>query len=477
MLTEEIDLYVLSVFCYSHLHAYTELAASSYGKDFFIAVPSAFSFGLTSQLIIGTFASNASYSVETAAEVIQTGIVRFNSPATVTFSTTDILVTGSEYANREKGIHVRATGVEPIFILVTTINGAGFGDYLAYPCQSFETENYEYYAVSTTSTSSGFRSQVVLVACENETEVMITPTETINLPVNAQDPDSNLVNILAGNNHTVTINQMQTLLIATTGADITGTKIVSNKPLTVISGHECGNVPESANFCEQLAVQVPPTSTWGSEFLLAPFTGRTSGQYYKVVASSNGTTVVYKCGTSSTMGTVLTDPGESFLFTTELSHFCYLFTNKPVLVVQMAAGGSVDNLGEVMAIVPPIPQYVSSASFLSPETVTFDTHAISVTVTREYFRSLDILFDGMPMNCSWNEIVNLNDSVVGYGCNMNVAGGSHTVSHSAEGGLLSVMAYGFDSTPLQGYAYTAGMNVQLREQSVNETGTYCDLSF
>ena len=416
--------------------------------------------------------------METAAGVIQTGIVRFNSPATVTFNTTDILVTGSENAHREKGIHVRATGVEPIFILVATINNAGFGDYLAYPCQSFETENYEYYAVSTTSTSSGFRSQVVLVACENDTEVTITPTETINLPVNAQDPDSNLVNILAGDSHTVTINQMQTLLIATMGADLTGTKIVSNKPLTVISGHECGTVPESLNFCEHLAVQVPPTSTWGSEFLLAPFTGRTSQQYYKVVAFTNDTTVVYKCGTSSKLGTVLINPGHSFLFRTELTDYCYLSTSTPVFVVQMAPGGFVENLGDpVMAIVPPISQHVSSASFLSLKTVTFETHAISVTVARENFRSLDILFDGMPLNCIWSEIVNLDNCVVGFGCNMNVTAGSHTVSHSAEGGLLSVMAYGFDSTPLRGYAYTAGMNVQLREQPVNETGTYCDLSF
>ena len=409
--------------------------------------------------------------METAAGVTNTGVVQFDSPAIITFSTTDILVAGSEYAHREKGIHVRATGVEPIFVLVTTISLLGFGDYLAYPCQNFEIDNYEYYAVSTTSTSSGFRSQVVLVACENDTEVTITPTETINLPRDAQDPDSSLIEILAGDSHTVTINQMQTFLIATTGADLTGTKIVSNKPLTVISGHECGNVPESTNFCEQLAVQVPPTSTWGSEFLLAPFTGRTSGQYYKVVASSNDTTVVYKCGTSSTLGTVLSDPGQSFLFRTESTQYCYLFTDKPVLVVQMATGGSVDNLGDpVMANVPPIAQYVSSSSFITLTSVTIETHGISVTVAREHFRSLDILFDGMPLNCVWNEIVNLDNCAVGYGCNMNVTAGSHTVSHSAEGGLLSVMVYGFDSTPLQGYAYSAGINIQLREQSVNETG-------
>ena len=55
--------------------------------------------------------------METAAGVTQTGSVSLNSPATITFST-NILVVGSEYAQREKGIHVQTTGVEPIFILL-----------------------------------------------------------------------------------------------------------------------------------------------------------------------------------------------------------------------------------------------------------------------------------------------------------------------------------------------------------------------
>ena len=109
-------------------------------------------------------------------------------------------------------------------------------------------------------------------------------------------------------------------------------------------------------------------------------------------------------------------------------------------------------------------------AFLSLETVTFENHAISVTVAKEHFRPLDIFFDDLPLNCIWNEIVNLDDCVVGFGCSMNVTAGSHTVSHHAEGGLLSVMVYGFDSTPLQGYLYTVGLNIQLRKEPVNETG-------
>ncbi len=446
--------------------------ASSYGEEFIVAIPASNqSLGVTSQLILGTPGKDASYSVETVAGGIQLGDVSFGNPAIVTLSSSEVMVLESDYSGREKGIRVRATGEENVFVLVATHHTGGFGNYLAYPCpsQDFDKGSYEYFAVSTASGTG--RGQVVLVACRNDTKVQISPKEGIGiaLPEDAQDPSSPLVNIDSGNSHTVFLNQMQTLLIsAELGVDLTGTKITSNKPLTVVSGHECSNVPESFMSCEQLAVQVPPTLTWGTEFLLAPFAGRTSGQYYKVVSSRRDTTVVYKCGVSDALDTILSKPGESLLFMTTSFDYCYLYSSDPVLVVQLATGGFVnsggDGLGDpVMAIVSPVQQHVSRASFLSLEleAVNFATHAISVTVTTEHFCSSDIFLDGLPLDCVWNEIQDLGGCVVGFGCTMTVANGSHTVSHNGEDGLLSVMAYGFNGSPeSRGYAYTAGLNLK-----------------
>ena len=272
------------------------LTASSNGKEFFVAAPDTFGFRVTSELLIGTHSANTSYSVETTAGVAQTGYVSYSNPATVTLGVS-FLVESSDYAEREKGIHILATGEDPIFVFVITRHFVGFGNFLAYPCEDFDRESYEYFAISVSSTIQT-KSQVVLVGCEDDSTVTITPTEDIVLPQDAQDADSPEVTILAGESHTVTLNQMQTLLISSSStdaivADLTGTKILSNKPLTVISGHECGNVPQSVGFCEQLAVQVPPTFTWGSAFLLAPFRGRTGGQLYKAVTAQENSTIVY----------------------------------------------------------------------------------------------------------------------------------------------------------------------------------------
>ena len=84
---------------------------------------------------------------------------------------------------------------------------------------------------------------------------------------------------------------MQTLLIGKPHVDLTGSKIVSNtcKPLTVVSGHECGNVP----FTKIIVIIWQNTYHQhiylGQEFLLVPFGGRNVGQYYKIVSSQSST--------------------------------------------------------------------------------------------------------------------------------------------------------------------------------------------
>ena len=70
---------------------------------------------------------------------------------------------------------------------------------------------------------------------------------------------------LIGNvKYTVTLHALQTLLIKVVYLDLSGTKIVSNYPLTVIGGHQCATVPVLYFYCDPIATQVPPTINWGN---------------------------------------------------------------------------------------------------------------------------------------------------------------------------------------------------------------------
>ena len=57
------------------------------------------------------------------------------------------------------------------------------------------------------------RSELLLTANHNNTIISITPTQTVFLPQDAQDPSSDLVNVAPGSTHNVTLNQFQTLLV------------------------------------------------------------------------------------------------------------------------------------------------------------------------------------------------------------------------------------------------------------------------
>ncbi len=437
------------------------LAATSNGKDFYIGFMQ--NLGGTEftslRLLLSTAADEAMFVVETRSETIQQGTVTSGSSISIEIDHS-FQVAQSDFRDREKGIHVYTTNNESILVIAENfVSPFNYGVFLAYPCLIFETESgYEYYIISTEA-SDNFRSQVLIVGCENDTLISIIPSQSVSLPTDIHSQtESATISVDPGVSHNGTFNQMQTLLLIST-EDLTGTRIISNKPLTVIAGHECASVPLSATGCEPFAIQVPPAITWGSSFLLASFAGRETQSAYKLVVTEE-TTFVVTCGDNS-QGSTVTD---SFQFSSDM--FCFLHSSNPILLVQKATGGSIDGIGDpVIALVSPIDQYINNVAFLS---LPFESNYISVTVSAEHFNASSILFNGEVINCEWIPIFNNSNSEVpeGYGCNTTVVCGSdmptqHVVSHSDPDGRLSVLVYGFTVDEGYGYAYLAGQDISV----------------
>ena len=59
--------------------------------------------------------------------------------------------------------------------------------------------------------------------------------------------------------------------------------------ITVISGHDCAQIPTEYHYSNPISTQIPLTVNWGNGFLLPPLTSRTNGQRYKIIASENYT--------------------------------------------------------------------------------------------------------------------------------------------------------------------------------------------
>ena len=437
--------------------------AKSYGRKFFVAFPEAsFTFNPLKLVIGSPSVSSTGYAVtDINGYQIQSGTVAYDSIEQVEFSDINA-VTSSDFSERQKGLHVHATNDEDLYVLVVSEPFSGYSSFLTYPCLSYSREVFTYHAVSFEHYIMDlFKSQVLLVACQDNTTVTITPSKTVSLPQDAQDASSESVDVAPGTAHTLTLHQQQTLLVASLNEDITGTRIDSDRPLTVISGHQCTNVPMSVGFCEQLAVQIPPTFTWGDEFLLASYSGRTTNTIFKIVGESS-TLGTYSCGVESNTFEI-PDIGWETL-SLPFDSLCYLSTSGPVFVVQVASGGNLDAGGDgmgdpVIAMVSPTTQYIKETVFYIPEQ--FQSNYISIFVQQEYFCDGCLLLDNQPVPCAWNKIYDSELRVVGYGCICNTAtNGSHTLSHTSENGRFSAITFGFEDNPLSGYAYLTGMQLQ-----------------
>ena len=163
--------------------------------------------------------------------------------------------------DRFKGIRVRSTNNQHMTVFVFSHRTLSSGVFAALPCSAQNLKEYVYYAITwknDTLTPLDLEPHFLIVGCENDTKVNI------------------------GNSTAVTLNEMETFLF-TTGISLTGVKVVSNKPISLISGHECANVPSGVRFCDYIIEQFPNTALWGSRFLTSPLQGRTAPDIYVVV--------------------------------------------------------------------------------------------------------------------------------------------------------------------------------------------------
>ena len=415
------------------------------------------------RVVVGTPAAmNVSFKIESSNDVLFEGTTSQNNPAVVDVPV-QYLITDKGYTNREKGLRVYTTDNGQIFVILENfITFINHGTYIAYPCQAFETfTEYEYFVTSVDDPLDSTSSQILLIACDDDTTVTIAPTQSVTLPQDTQSSVSSEVTVAAGTtSHQLPLHKMQTLLVSSVD-DLSRTRIVANKPIAVISGHQCAAVPSTGVGCEPIAVQIPPTVTWGSRFLVAPFAGRTGAQTLKAVSSKQNTSFIFTCGTN-TRGAIVPST-----LTISIDQNCYIESSDPIFLTQLSFDGTVDSMGDpAIAIIAPVDQYINQIHFFSLPKSDFPRNYISITVAVEHYSPNSILLDGQVVSCAWKAIFNSSDDIVGYGCNTTISSEAssptqHQVSHSDTNGRLSVLAYGFSTFPTRGYAYLTGQEIKV----------------
>lgn len=364
-----------------------------------------------------------------------------------------------------------ATQFNPLENVETYSNDAS----LLLPSNTFGTE----YIVSSrqqVNSSEGvpWRGFITVVASQDDTVVSVTPT----VPLLA---GSGVAAVDGGGTAQFTLQQYEVLNLKSnlSNGDLTGSIVTSDKPIGVYSGHDA--ISTSTQCCaDHLEHQLFPVETWGTEYVAGKsFTRGIESDYWRIIASENGTTVNFT--PSSVHATQTLQKGQYYEFATT-SDFV-VTADKPISVVQTLAssqettdgtdlfcmsnaecsGGAVcagglppilpgtcSPIGDpAMIMAPPVSQWRSDYVFLAPPNYVVDYVNVSAPV------SATVTLDGNVVPPGNFQTIPGTAYKVG---RILVNDGVHTLTSSEPVGLSS---YGYDIDV--SYGYTAGLNLEAEE--------------
>ena len=362
---------------------------------------------------------------------------------------------------RDKGVVVQS--VDGARFSVTAFGGefTSSDTYQILPCVHLPS-NYEYYAVSVAKDNRILeeddvqypadprsKSVVVFIASENNTRVTLTPSRDVEV-----DPG---VITLGGTTIELTLKKGESVFLSGK-EDLTGTRVVSNKPLAFFSGHECGNMPSDMEYCDHMVEQLPPTATWGTEFYTASFMTRPRDRY-RAVSSRDNNSIAWSCVGDDQITDERDIPraGEAIEFEILANKFCRFVANFPVLLVQFSVGGNRSRFADPsMTVVPPIAQYKSSYMLNYFPGFSASNYVNIILLTTEGIATSGTLLDGSSFNGTWREIYCDNGGCV-FGVQVMVEVGKEVVTLAHNDPDAKLLGVPYSTDVRTGRATFAGM--------------------
>lgn len=369
--------------------------------------------------------------------------------------TTEILLPDSfmvsNVSDRYNGLIVQADKEKKVSVTVSNHHYYSSDSYLALPLIEYHNvSEYIYYAVTPHGfNSTSLKNRVLLVGGFNRTNVTITPTQLIHIPPDLS-PNGELYELIPFERVTLELNQFETLLLESEYA-LTGTKVVTNRPITFLSGHQCAALPKDSNrSCDFAIEQFPPTLNWGKTFLLPVLSSRPGGSYLSILASEEDTNVTVTCYTFNrtqnlSSDFVISSPGDfSTMLIAPDDVYCSVVSNKPTLLTILSTSENYDT-GDgdpLMLMVHPVEQYSIDEFTFTADRRDIGQHYLNLMVQGN---TSDISLDDEPLSVNWAPIFGVNEEVIGYGAQLGIANTTHTVSvRNNSLTRVGAMVYGFN---------------------------------
>jgi len=354
--------------------------------------------------------------------------------------------------DQDKGIYLTTSSDRVTVIGQNVRNGDTTVDtFLALPNTLLCTPEYTYYGMSVAGKYT-YYSSVLIVGTENNTMMKLTVTQPVTIKV-----DDTNTNLISGRQYSFVINRLQTVYVRSL-EDLTGTKIVTNKPVSVFSGHELDI------HGDHHIEQVPPTTLWGRVYYTVPLATRRS-YAIKVLAAYSSTNVDIYCNDTKRSYTI--NEGEFVSKLCSLQEYCVIYSSKNIVVAQFALDSADDpggiNIGDpMMTLVPATDFYTNSFVFstLQNHKSSGYKHFINIIVLAHYYQP-DMIYSiagGVNKSLDTQEWlpVKVNNIIEAYATKVTISEGVVKIIHTNTSALMTTIVYGF--VRYEGYGHPGGLS-------------------
>ncbi len=484
-----IVLIVFSLFAGLSLSASAQ-SNSNKGTDFWVAYAGHID-GKSSRMTLFLSSDiNTTYKVEGNGQVIASGNILANviTPVFVDPNVIDVHIASFDVVESKKGINI--TSGSPISVYTIISNSARTGGSLILPTRSLGREYYAFsYQNAGGTQNNTARSEFTIVAVEDNTEIEITPTvSSFNGARQANTTFKITQKLNKGDIYQYqSANDVSGSLIRTLG---------NCKPIAVFSGStwtafcEDGNTRTNPNVSlpgrptpsggDNLYQQLFPVSSWGRNFVTAPFFNTENGNIdaIRIIVSEDNTNITVNGSNTVAFGTTLSNPyKKGSIITYFTNNPSILKADKPIGVAQYQtaqncnSANTSNNQNPVypgdpeMTILNPIEQTLSDITVFSKlNSVT----GVRTSISKYYLNIIIKTADASDLTVDDIAVTNLKkiDNQYSYAV-LDVTSSQDQHRIKASGGFVAI-AYGYG--PVESYAYLAGADVRNLFQNISANG-------
>jgi hypothetical protein len=270
------------------------------------------------------------------------------------------------------GAGLRITSKAPIVVYVCVKISYTSDAYLAIPTSGWGREYVvnTYQAHNWTMPARNLASMCTILAAYDNTKVFFTMV--------GNGITQTMGGLKIGQTKQFMMNKGDVVAVASSvivGSTLAGSRIVASKPVGVVSGVQCADVPSDRPWCDHIIEMELPVNTWGTTYHMTKNFNRAAGPFFQLFAKEPNTKVFVNGANIAFLGTKpqtsVADWGEYNQYGTQWSGANGNFVvsaDKPISMTMFNQGQSLDNVvnDPYQIVYSPMEQYQNQIIFSTP---------------------------------------------------------------------------------------------------------------